>query len=99
MENGLLKDITQFAMTRVDRRPVTNEVKEQQKITFKMIEDITSILAKANITTFGAASHQIHENIYNPIMDLCCRYQEDGFLKGFTDGYDVAKYTPSSSRA
>ncbi len=89
MNNTLTRAIRTFVMTRVDATDVTREVKNTQVVIEKMVDSIANELVQANSTTFGNSAREIGGNIYNSILDYCCRYQEDGYHKGIADGMQI----------
>jgi len=87
MNNSLIEDIDRFIMARVDAGNIeTGELIKDKKAMLDMLGDLSIELKEAGSTMFGQTQLQIHEKIYNIIMDACCRYQENGYKKGFIDG-------------
>ena len=87
MNNALIRDINQFVMTRLDAGNIkTGELEKDHNTMLDMLNDVAFELEKVGSTMFGQDKRRIYEKIYDVILNTCCRYQEDGFRKGFVDG-------------
>ncbi len=71
--------------------PTLDVHKEKQLVMHKMIDDISATLAATNDTTLGKTALEIHEHIYNVVLEVGCDYEERGYSVGFADGLALAK--------
>lgn len=89
MKNQLSQAIFGFIASRVENGSTLPDFKADcDRETGEMVDTlrrVADILYGYGDKTFGDTAITINNEIYDAAMGACCRYQEDGYIKGFID--------------
>ena len=64
-------------------------LKEDKAVMYARFEEIANDLLAAGCTKWGNTAAKISDVMCDIIIETCCRYQEYGYIAGFTDSRNI----------